>query len=68
MITKTKKSYLITGDEKYNFLFELSKREINMTQAAVQLEMKVQRLSDILNGRTWISEKTYNKIIEWIGE
>ena len=38
---------------------------MTLTQVAEQIGMSIQRLSDIINGRVWISEKVLMKINLW---
>lgn len=43
----------------------VSQRNMTLTQAAKELNMSIQRLSNIINGRCFISKKTADKIIMW---
>lgn len=43
----------------------VKQRNMTLTQVAKELGMTIQRLSNIINGRCWISEKVLMKINLW---
>ena len=65
----------INESVKYHYKFGLAsflwfkdivnQRNITLTQAAKELNMSIQRLSNIINGRCFISKKTADKISMW---
>ena len=47
------------------FKDRVKQRNMTLTQVAEELGMSIQRLSDIINGRVWISEKVLMELNLW---
>lgn len=47
------------------FKDRVKQRNMTLTQVAKELGMSIQRLSNIINGRCWISEKVLMRINLW---
>lgn len=60
-----KRRYQFTKEACEWFKDRVKQRNMTLTQVAAELGMKIQRLSDIINGRVWISEKVLMKINIW---
>lgn len=60
-----RRKYKFTKETYEWFKDRVKQRNMTLTQAAEQLGMSIQRLSDIINGRVWISEKVLMKINLW---
>ena len=60
-----RRKYKFTKEACEWFKDRVKQRNMTLTQVAEQLGMRIQRLSDIINGRVWISEKVLMKINLW---
>ena len=60
-----KRKYQFTKETYEWFKDRVKQRNMTLTQVAEELGMSIQRLSDIINGRVWISEKVLMKINLW---
>ena len=63
--TDKKFKYIFTPTAHEVFKTVVKNRKKTLTQVAAELDMSIQRLSNIINGRCYISKKVLKKILLW---